>query len=99
MSTSILFTDTPEHFYSQLQFFIEQTIRQELSSVKKETPEVVYIKKQEVCKLLQVSKPTVDSHVEKGYYQKHRIGSRVFFNKGEILEFLQHSRKINYSSF
>ena len=98
MSTSILFTDTPEHFYSQLQFFIEQTIRQELSSVKKEIPEVIYIKKQEVCKLLQVSKPTVDSHVEKGYYQKHRIGSRVFFNKGEILEFLQQSRKFNYSS-
>lgn len=99
MSTSILFTDTPEHFYSQLQSFIEQTIRQELASVKNETPEVIYVKKQEVCKLLQVSRPTVDSHVEKGYYQKHCIGSRVFFNKREILEFLQRNRKFNRSSF
>jgi len=62
-------------------------------AIKKEDTDNVYIKKEEVCKMLQVSKPTVDSHVENGYYTKHFIGSRVFFNKKEILTYLQRNNK------
>ncbi len=92
MSTSILFSDTPEHFYQQLRECIQQTIQQELSSLKKEDNDV-YLKKHEVCKMLQVSKPTVDNHVMQGYYKKHYIGSRVFYNKQEILAYLNRSNK------
>lgn len=94
MSTSILFSDTPEHFYEQLRQCIEQTIQKELAIVRKEDP-MVYIKKTEVCKMLQVSKPTVDSHVKYGYYKKYNIGSRVFYNKQEILSHLNRGKKIN----
>jgi len=93
MSTSILFTDTPEHFYGQLKDFIQTTIQQELAAVKKEHTEIAYIKKEEVCKLLRISKPTVDSHVEKGFYHRHCIGSRVFYSKHEILSYLGQSTK------
>ena len=92
MSTSILFSDTPEHFYQQLRECIQQTIQKELSTVKKDEEEI-YLKKHEVCKMLQVSKPTIDSHVLRGFYKKHRIGSRVFFSKQEILAYLTRSKK------
>jgi predicted DNA-binding transcriptional regulator AlpA len=92
MSTSILFSDTPEHFYQQLRECIQQTIQKELSTVKKDEEEI-YLKKHEVCKMLQVSKPTIDSHVKHGYYKKHYIGSRVFFNKQEILGYLNREKK------
>jgi predicted DNA-binding transcriptional regulator AlpA len=92
MSTSILFSDTPEHFYQQLRECIQQTIQKELSTVKKDKEEI-YLKKHEVCKMLQVSKPTVDSHVNRGYYKKHYMGSRVFFNKQEILAHLNREKK------
>lgn len=95
MTTSILFSDTPEHFYQQLRECIQQTIQKELSTLKKDDEEI-YLKKHEVCQLLQVSKPTVDSHVERGYYKKHNIGSRVFYNKGEILAYLNRSHKTNW---
>ena len=95
MSTSILFSDTPEHFYQQLRECIQETIQKELSTVKKDEEEV-YLKKHEVCKMLQVSKPTVDSHVERGYYKKHNIGSRVFYNKREILAYLNNSTKATW---
>lgn len=88
MSNTILFSDTPEHFYEQLREFIRQSIQQELSSVTKQEEEIVYIKKPEVCRMLRVSKPTIDSHVERGYYRKYHIGSRVFYNKTEILAYL-----------
>jgi len=89
MTTSILFSDTPEHFYQELRSCIKEVIQQELSITKNEEPEIVYIKKSEVCKMLRVSKPTVDSHVQRGYYQKHGIGSRVFYNRQEILAYLE----------
>lgn len=92
MSPSILFSDTPENFYQQLRECIQQTIQQELSVINKEDNDV-YLKKHEVCKMLKVSKPTVDSHVEHGYYKKHYIGSRVFYNKQEILAYLTRSNK------
>jgi predicted DNA-binding transcriptional regulator AlpA len=92
MFTSILFSDTPEHFYGQLRECIQQTIKQELSTLKKDDNNV-YLKKHEVCKLLQVSKPTIDSHVANGYYKKHYVGSRVFFSKLEILSYLSRSNK------
>lgn len=88
MSNTILYSDTPEHFYEKLREYIQQSIKQELSAVKKIEEEIEYIKKTEVCKMLRVSKPTIDSHVERGYYRKYCIGSRVFYNKREILTYL-----------
>ena len=92
MSASILFSDTPEHFYEQLREFIQKTIQKELSAVKNNDEEI-YLKKDEVCKMLRVSKPTIDSHVNHGFYKKHRIGSRVFFSKQEILGYLTRAKK------
>jgi predicted DNA-binding transcriptional regulator AlpA len=87
MSTSILFSDTPENFYQHIKDCIQQTIKQELSTLKKDDSDV-YLKKHEVCSMLKVSKPTVDSHVANGYYKKHYVGSRVFFSKQEIVAYL-----------
>jgi predicted DNA-binding transcriptional regulator AlpA len=93
MSTSILFSDTPEHFYQQLKECIQQTIKEEITALKQNNIEV-FLKKDEVCKMLKVSKPTIDSHVEHGYYKKHYIGSRVFYNKQEILDYLAKSKRL-----
>lgn len=93
MTQSILYSDTPEHFYQELQEIIKNAIRQELGHVQKPPNDIEYIKKKEVCWMLQVSKPTVDSHIRRGYYKKYYLGSRVFFNKQEILSYLEKNAK------
>ena len=93
MSSTILYSDTPEHFYQKLQEIIQATIHQELVQVKKPPEEPEYIKLPEVIQLLRVSKPTVDRHVRQGYYKKHFVGSRVFFSKQEILNYLRESHQ------
>lgn len=94
MSLTILYSDTPEHFYQKLQEIIQVTIHQELVQVKKPAEEPQYIKLPEVIQLLRVSKPTVDRHVRQGYYKKHFVGSRVFFSKQEILSYLKQSSQL-----
>jgi predicted DNA-binding transcriptional regulator AlpA len=92
MAASIFFSETPEHFYQQLEEIIKKSIKQELNSTQpKEDPQTSFIKKIEVCRILQVSKPTVDSHVRQGFYHKHYVGSRVFYDKMEILSFIRDS--------
>jgi predicted DNA-binding transcriptional regulator AlpA len=98
MTTSILFSDTPEHFYQQLNEIIKVAIHQELSGIGKDKNEIEYLKKHEVCRMLQVSKPTIDSHVKKGYYKKYYLGSRVFYNKLEILDYLKQNAEKTVNS-
>lgn len=95
MNASILYSDTPENFYQQLKDCIQQVIHQELAVLKKDESEI-YLKNDEVCKLLQVTKPTVENHVKKGFYKKHYVGSRVFFNKKEIVSYLNRSCRTSY---
>ena len=95
MNASILYSDTPENFYHQLKDCIQQVIQQELAVLKKDELEV-YLKMDEVCKMLQVTKPTVESHVKNGFYKKYYVGSRVFFNKKEIVSYLNRSCRIPY---
>ena len=95
MNASILFSDTPENFYQQLKECIQQIIQQELAVLRKDDQEV-YLKKDDVCKMLQVTKPTVESHVKNGYYKKYYVGGRVFFNKKEIVCYLKRSCRTPY---
>lgn len=98
MSDVILYGDSQENFYKRLEEFIQTTIRRELAAAKKEDEETGYLKKIEVCGILKISKPTVDSHVKNGYYKKYRIGGRVFYNRQEILGFLKGSNKRRFKS-
>ncbi|PSR54060.1 hypothetical protein AHMF7605_11280 [Adhaeribacter arboris] len=47
------------------------------------------IKMREVCRLLQISDTTARSWMAKGTLSFHRIGSRVFFYKSQVLSSLE----------
>jgi excisionase family DNA binding protein len=44
--------------------------------------------KKEVCKLLRISSPTLDTHIANGVITKHVIGRRVLFEYSNILSAL-----------
>lgn len=47
------------------------------------------IKMKEATKLLKASAPTVRKYARLGYYKEYRFGEKlVFYNKGEILNFI-----------
>jgi len=52
----------------------------------KESP---FIKIDEVCRILQVSKPTIYQWVKKDLINIYKVSSRSYFNKEEILDFLK----------
>ena len=71
---------------------IRKIIKEELTGTKKDSKgsdDSPYIKIEEVCKMLQVSKPTVYEWVSRLYIRKYKINSRTYFNRDEILDFLK----------
>ena len=62
-------------------------IREELDiSPKTNPPQEAFIKSDEVCRILKVSKVTLTDWRKRGLIKYHKIGSRVFFKRSEILD-------------
>ncbi len=76
---------------------VRKIVKEELTNSKGQTQEykssIPYIKADEVMQLLQVSRPTIDDWVDKGFFKKYKVNSRTFYNRDEIIEFLSKQGK------
>lgn len=68
-------------------------VRTELEKVQLQSSgEDEILKTHELCKLLQISKPTVYSYVEKGIINAYFIGTRRYYLKSEIVAKLKEGK-------
>lgn len=95
-TTPMLFPFEPACFWKQ----IREIIKEEVSNANKATPKppeyqtagLIYkplYKTQEVCKLLQVTRPTIYDWVKHGKLKPYKIRSRVYFLWKDLEELLQ----------
>ena len=88
MTNYLLQVQDEESFFLK----VRKIVKEELTNSKGNTQEIrssiPYIKADEVMQLLQVSRPTINDWVEKGFFKKYKVNSRTFFNRDEIIEFL-----------
>lgn len=75
-------------------------IRNELktNSFTENTPQInsvetKFLKIQEVCKILHITKPTVYHWAEKGILKPIKIQSRIYFDKDDIISLSQENKK------
>ncbi len=68
-------------------------LREELSPLKPKESSFAgsdeLLKRTDIAKMLQVTLPTVHAWMNQGKLPFHRIGSRVFFKKQEVLDAMQ----------
>jgi predicted DNA-binding transcriptional regulator AlpA len=91
MAQTIFFSEDPENFYNKIREFVVVALKDFVKEIKQPEKRPNYIKCDEVEHLLHVSKPTVDKHVEQGYYKKYYVGGNVLFDQDEILEYVRKS--------
>lgn len=88
MTNYLLQVQDEESFFLK----VRKIVKEELTNSKGHTQEyrssIPYVKADEVMQLLQVSRPTINDWVDKGYFKKYKVNSRTFFNRDEIIEFL-----------
>lgn len=100
MQTQIFYSETPEIFFDKLQLLLTKVVKNELANnTPKEQTNEPFIKIEEACKLLKVTKPTIHKHVRLGYYKKHYVGRKILFEKNEILDFIKSEDKHSKSNF
>ncbi|MFP4022992.1 MAG: helix-turn-helix domain-containing protein [Thiohalospira sp.] len=88
MKTQLYAIKDAEELIDKFREIIKEEIRK---NTKDQTDfnETPFIKIDEVCRILQVSKPTVYQWVNKDLIKIYKISSRSYFNKEEILDFLK----------
>ena len=93
MQNYLLQLDDEENFFNRFRKIIKEELSNNLPDNGDVDSQSTYIKVKEVCDLLGVTIPTIDSWCRSGYIKKYKIKSRTFFCKTEILEFLSKQGK------
>jgi excisionase family DNA binding protein len=94
--TPILFPYEPQQFWEQLRLIIREEI---IKSEKEKPPAVQYetagltykplFKMIEVCKLFQITRPTIYEWIKEGKLRPYKIRSRVYFLWNDISSLLK----------
>jgi len=82
----------------ELQKFISDTIREEMQKIATPTPppETEFITRNECAQILGVSLPTLNDWTKQGLIVGYRIGTRVRYKKGEILDAVKQIQTLKY---
>jgi len=88
MTTQLYAIKDAEELLDKFREIIKEEIRKNTKDPT-DFNESPFIKIGEVCRILQVSKPTVYHWVNKDLIKIYKISSRSYFNKEEILDFLK----------
>ena len=62
----------------------------EVPAPKSEKPE--WLDPWEICKMLHITKRTLDNYRDRGYLTYSKVGGRVFYYRGDIDDFLKEHR-------
>lgn len=79
-----------DHLKKVITDTINEALNARMSSIQKQS---VKHTRAEVCKILKVSLPTLDSYLKQGLLQKQTIGRRVLIPHDSIEKFLNGNRK------
>jgi excisionase family DNA binding protein len=87
--TPMLFPITPSEFWKQIRIIIESVISEKLSKQNPSLnhsllPEKALFKPAEVCKIFQVSKPTLYQWLKQKKLKSFKVKSRRYFLRTEI---------------
>ena len=95
MNNEILFSQIP---ISELKIFIQESVKEEMLklSISLSQPETEFITRQETCKILGISLPTLNDWTKQGLIPGYRISSRVRYKKNEIVEALTKISTLKY---
>jgi len=82
----------------ELQKFISDTIRAEMqkNSISEPKPQTEFITRNECSQILGVSLPTLNEWTKQGLVIGYRIGTRVRYKKGEILDAVKQIQTLKY---
>ena len=81
----------------ELQELIENSVKNVLEqTVSKKEPETELLTRNEVAKMLQISLVTLTEWIKQGKIPALRIGTRVRFKKGEVLNSLKEIQTLKY---
>ena len=90
----MLFPIAPGEFWKQIKIIVEEVIaeksrKQKIDQRMFQLPEKALMKPSDVCKLFQISKPTLYEWLRQKKLKSFKISSRRYFNRADIDEIIR----------
>ncbi|MFM2018897.1 MAG: hypothetical protein RL007_2553 [Bacteroidota bacterium] len=79
----------------QLRSLVNEEVSAAISKLPHQKEEEELLKRKQVAKLFSVSLVTISDWCKTGKLPFHRINSRIFFKKSEVLQAMQSTQKYN----
>ena len=75
---------------SELREIISNAVRDEYIKInaQKQTPEIEFITRKEVCEIFDISLPTLCEWTKRGHLIGYKIGTRVRYKRNEVMDSL-----------
>lgn len=99
--TPMLFPMSSVEFWKQMKSMMEEVVEQKLNaSIRKDLPpshlpEKALLKATEVCKIFQVSKPTLYEWMKQDKLKSFKIKSRRYFSRADIEAVIKQTHIVN----
>ena len=100
--TPMLFPVSPTEFWKQIKTILEDVIEQKLKTATGRDlaptliPEKALLKATEVCKIFQVSKPTLYEWMKQDKLKSFKIKSRRYFSRADIEAVIKQTAVVNH---
>lgn len=100
--TPMLFPVSPTEFWKQMKTMMEEVVEQKFNaSIRRDLPpshlpEKALLKATEVCKIFQVSKPTLYEWMKQDKLKSFKIKSRRYFTRADIEAVIKQTHVINH---
>jgi excisionase family DNA binding protein len=77
---------TADEFWKQLEVKTRLIVNQAISDFNTSSEDQKLLSAKEVCSLLRITPPTLNSYCKAGKIKKMKLGSKVFFRKSDVDE-------------
>ncbi|MDY0393015.1 MAG: helix-turn-helix domain-containing protein [Candidatus Bipolaricaulis sp.] len=95
MTNYLLQVKDEESFFQKVRKIVKEELSYSKNPQTDSKSQIPYIKVEEVMRILNVSRPTVNEWARQGYFKKYKINSRVFYNRDEIMNFISKQNSPN----
>jgi predicted DNA-binding transcriptional regulator AlpA len=95
MANYLIEVKDEETFFQKVRKIVKEELNGSIPSRAEIKSQIPYIKVEEVMRLLNVSRPTVNEWARQGFFKKFKVNSRVFYDRDEIMNFISKQNSPN----
>jgi hypothetical protein len=78
---------------------LRSIVREELTAIQPKEQNLKYLSREEVCTILKISMPTLNTYTKRGIVRGNKIGNRILYLESDLKEAVKDATDLHYRRF